>query len=81
MKPPRRSPKEVHLSPGSDLKNSKVEKLGFPHETLGQDVWDEVGADFEERRSPWHSALTGKVKIHFCKISIFVIFFKIPREK
>jgi hypothetical protein len=28
----------------------------------------------EERRISWHGALTGKSKIHFYKVLIFVIF-------
>jgi hypothetical protein len=29
----------VHHSLGSNLQNYEIEKLGFPHKTLGQGVW------------------------------------------
>ena len=58
--PPRRSPKEGTFFPGSDLQNYEIEKLGFPHKTLGQGVShvnDELKNILEERRSPWNNTL------------------------
>jgi hypothetical protein len=34
----------------------------------------------EERRSPWHSALTDNSKIYLCKVSIFFIFLDLEVE-
>jgi hypothetical protein len=64
----------VHLFPRSYLQKYEVEKLGFPHKTLVQGVWnllDEMKLIPEERRSHWHNTPTRKFKFCFCKILIF----------